>query len=330
MLAHGHEHQSGLEVGFASGKPPIAEVRPGALSDVAIRDRVYDVVAEHGALLLRGLSLGDVGQVAAAVRQFGLQPHIEREAFAPRTVYRDGVYASSSWPPDQPMCMHHEASYALTFPGLMMFACLTPPESGGATALADAAAVLAALPPEVVDRAERSGWELVRAYNGMVGVTAADAFGTEDRLEMERYCWDNDIELEVAADGELRTRQRRPAVIEHPRSGHRVWFNQLAFLNEWTMEPEVREYLVNALGPERLPFNTRFGDGRALDKEIVDEINKAYDRHTVREPWQAGDLLLVDNIRMAHSREPYRGERAVVVAMAEPMGPTGRPIPRDR
>ena len=37
-------------------------------------------------------------------------------------------------------------------------------------------------------------------------------------------------------------------------------------------------------------------------------LNEVYEAHTVREPWQAGDLLLVDNIRTAHSREPY--ERA--------------------
>jgi alpha-ketoglutarate-dependent taurine dioxygenase len=29
----------------------------------------------------------------------------------------------------------------------------------------------------------------------------------------------------------------------------------------------------------------------------------------MREPWQAGDLMLVDNVRTAHSREPYQGPR---------------------
>src|SRR6266581_1727493 len=35
----------------------------------------------------------------------------------------DGL-SSSKWPPNQPMCMHHELSYALEPPGLMLFACL--------------------------------------------------------------------------------------------------------------------------------------------------------------------------------------------------------------
>ena len=36
-------------------------------------------------------------------------------------------------------------------------------------------------------------------------------------------------------------------------------------------------------------------------------LNEVYDANTAREPWQAGDLMLVDNVRTAHSREPYRG-----------------------
>lgn len=47
----------------------------------------------------------------------------------------------------------------------------------------------------------------------------------------------------------------------HPDSGERCWFNQIAFLNEWTMEPEVREFLTQEFGPEGLPFNTFLGDG---------------------------------------------------------------------
>jgi len=48
----------------------------------------------------------------------------------------------------------------------------------------------------------------------------------------------------------------------------------------------------------------------------------------VCEPWQEGDLMLVDNIRTAHSREAFEGPREVVVAMADPVRPAG-PAPTD-
>jgi alpha-ketoglutarate-dependent taurine dioxygenase len=34
--------------------------------------------------------------------------------------------------------------------------------------------------------------------------------------------------------------------------------------------------------------------------------------------WQQGDVLLQDNMSVAHAREPFSGERVVAVGMAEP------------
>jgi hypothetical protein len=102
-------------------------------------------------------------------------------------------------------------------------------------------------------------------------------------------------------------------------TGQRCWFNQIAFLNEWTIDPEVREYLVDMYGADGLPFNTGFGTGEPLTEGIVDVINAVYEANTVREPWQPGDLMLVDNIRTAHSREAYEGSREILVGMAEPV-----------
>jgi alpha-ketoglutarate-dependent taurine dioxygenase len=214
--------------------------------------------------------------------------------------------------------MHHELSYALEFPGLLLFACLTAPSSGGATAVADAPTVLEALPAELVERFERDGWLLTRSYNDEIGASVADAFGTDDRAAVESYCAANAIEYEWQPDGGLRTRQRRPAVVTHPGTGRRCWFNQIAFLNEWTIAPEVREYLVDVYGADGLPFNTRYGDGQPIGEDVVHLLNAVYEAHTAREPWQNGDLMLVDNIRTAHSREAYEGPREVLVAMAEP------------
>jgi hypothetical protein len=52
-------------------------------------------------------------------------------------------------------------------------------------------------------------------------------------------------------------------------------------------------------------------------------LNDVYEAHTIREPWQDGDLMLVDNIRTAHSREAYIGPRDIYVGMAEPMRAAG-------
>lgn len=320
-----------LDVDLQPGKPPM--LRAEAARDAARwaaehRNAMRALVAEHGSLLVRGLGLRDAAETEAVFRQLG-SLMTEVEAFAPRRRYAQGVYSSSKWPPNQPMCMHHELSYALEPPSLMLFACLLAPTGGGATPVADSPTVLEALPGDLVERLEQVGWLLIRNYNEEIGASFADAFGTDDRGTVESYCRAKGIEFEWQPDGALRTRQRRRAVVRHPLTGRRCWFNQIAFLNERTLVPEVREYLVDVYGEDGLPFNTRFGNGDPIGADVVRTINEVYDASTVRERWEAGDLLLVDNIRTAHGRDAFEGPREVVVAMADGVNLTDRSPPID-
>src|SRR5437867_4430114 len=228
---------SPLNVDLRPGKPPM--LRVDAIDDgprwaAQHRDALRAAVVQHGSLLVRGLGLRDAAGTEAVFRQLG-NLMTEREAFAPRRSYAQGVYSSSKWPPNQPMCMHHELSYALQFPGLMLFACLIAPAAGGATPVADSPTVLHALPAELVERFERVGWLLIRNYNDDIGASIAGAFGTDDRSAVESYCRANAIQFEWQADGALRTWQRRSAIMAHPLTGRRCWFNQIAFLSEWTI-----------------------------------------------------------------------------------------------
>ncbi|MFB9302925.1 TauD/TfdA family dioxygenase, partial [Kibdelosporangium philippinense] len=127
-------------VRLCPGKPPI--LRADAAGDApgwaaAHSDALRAVVAEHASVLVRGLDLRDTAEIAAVFRRLGSGLMAETEAFASRRTYSAGVYSSSAWPANQPMCMHHEHSYRLEFPGLMLFACLRAPTQGGATGVAD-------------------------------------------------------------------------------------------------------------------------------------------------------------------------------------------------
>src|SRR6266436_1757540 len=162
---------SPFNVDVRPGKVPILRVE--ATGDAAHwasehRNALRAFVAEHGSLLVRGLPLRDAAETEAVFRQLG-SLMAEREAFAPRRRYAEGVYSSSKWPPNQHMCMHHELSYAVEPPGLMLFACLVAPTGGGETPVADSPSVLQALPSELVERFERTGWLLLRNYNEEIG-----------------------------------------------------------------------------------------------------------------------------------------------------------------
>src|SRR5438093_12979651 len=103
-----------LNVAGRPERPPL--LRVDAADDAARwaaehRDALRAAVVEHGSLLVRGLRLGDGADIAAVFRRLG-SLMTETEAFAARQSYAHGVYSSSTWPPNPPIGMHHELTYA--------------------------------------------------------------------------------------------------------------------------------------------------------------------------------------------------------------------------
>ncbi|WP_030231575.1 TauD/TfdA family dioxygenase [Streptomyces sp. NRRL S-350] len=290
------------------------------------RGEVLGEVEASGAVLLRGLGVASAADLSAVTAALGVEPMADREGFAPRDRHGESVYSASHWPADAPMCMHHEQSYAAEVPGLLLFGCLTAPDHGGRTMLADSQQVLRGLPPDLVEPFRRHGWLLLRSYQD-VGVPWTDAFGTDDPALVDAYCAAEGIRHEWFDDGRLRTVQRRAAVVAHPRTGVPGWFNQIAFLNELTMDPAIREYLIDQYGPAGLPFTTARGDTAPIGADTVETVNAVYDAAAFGEPWRDGDVLVVDNIRMAHSREPYQGPREVAVVLGDPVRLAGHVLP---
>ncbi|MEU5695259.1 TauD/TfdA family dioxygenase [Actinosynnema sp. NPDC020468] len=318
------------------GAPATADVPRFASLDEAlgwlerVRPALRAGLREHGAIYLRGLPIEDVDGFGRVRDTLMPERTPYREKATPRSDFGNGVFSSTDLPASQEIRMHNENSYTLTFPGLLMFGCLVAPESGGATPVADCREVLRTLPPRLVAKMRAVGWLLKRSYSEHISTSWQTAFAAETPETVERYCAENLIAHEWQDDGHLRTSQLRPGVITHPVTGEEVWFNHLAFWNEWALDEEIRDTLVDEFGQDDLPFNTSFGDGEAVTKDELETIQAAYAAATVRRSWQPGDLMLVDNILNTHGRDSFRGDRRIVVAMGEPVDvldchPTVRP-----
>lgn len=316
---------TGLTVGTGTGRPAVVRVPDGldAASSRAWlsehRTAVRTELLRHGALLIRGLSVGDPAEFAAVRDLLVSERARYREKATPRSDYGRDVFSSTDLPAAQAIALHNENSYTLEFPGILLFCCLQAPDSGGATTVADVREVLAGLPADLVERFRITGWALTRNYHREVGLPWQTAFGTDSRAEVEVYCAGNAIGTTWVGESGLRTVQRRSAIVHHPVTGERVWFNHAAFWSRWSLDEEVLEVLEMTYGAGGLPFDTAYGDGTALDPAEVRALNDAYDRATRRESWRPGDVLLVDNLLAAHGREAYRGDRRILVAMGEPV-----------
>lgn len=60
-----------------------------------------------------------------------------------------------------------------------------------------------------------------------------------------------------------------------------------------------------------------YGDGTPIEPSALNAIHRACDRAKVAFPWEKHDVLLLDNMLVCHGRNPYKGERAILVGMGD-------------
>jgi alpha-ketoglutarate-dependent taurine dioxygenase len=288
--------------------------------------RLCEAIEAHlacvGGVLLRGFDVPSVQAFRDFAAAFG-HPLLSYEfGSTPRSEVGAGVYTSTEYPAHQSIPLHSEQAYTREWPMKIWFHCVTAAPEGGETPIADCRAIYRSM-PETIRRRFEPGILYVRNY-GDFDVPWQKVFNTDNRAEVDAYCRQHEIRCEWQDDGDLRTTQLCQAVAQHPVTGEKVWFNQAHLFHASNLPPEVRESLVELLGEDRLPRDTRFADGSPIPDALLDEVRAVMDAETVSFRWEAGDVLMLDNMLAAHSRAPFKGPRKVVVAMAQAHGNQGR------
>jgi hypothetical protein len=95
------------------------------------------------------------------------------------------------------------------------------------------------------------------------------------------------------------------------------------FFNPVSLDPDIRDMLLESFSPEELPYNTFYGDGTPVAPDDLAAIAKAYAAETRSFAWRTGDVLFADNMLMAHGRSAFKGQRKVLVGMADSYSPEG-------
>jgi alpha-ketoglutarate-dependent taurine dioxygenase len=282
------------------------------------RPELSSLLTGYGAVLLRGFRVADGREFAALTRVVAGELRRYIEGNSPRTSLGDDVYTSTEFPGKYSITMHNELSYSRWWPRLLSFYCETPPTQGGATLVARGDVPFRLLGQDVLDRYLESGVTYVQNLHGGEGAGRSwqQTFETGDRDEVERYLTEGGAEAAWKKDGGLRISQRRPAVREHPDTGERLWFNQVDQWHPSNQDSRTREALDLIYAPEDLPVNAFHGDGSTLDEASLDVLRKGYTAAATPVAWRAGDVVLLDNMLLAHGRMPFSGERRILVGMA--------------
>jgi len=275
---------------------------------------VEQYLLRHGAILFRGFAVDSVNEFervasASCPELFGEYGDLPREEQGGK------VYGSTPYPADETILFHNESSHMHRWPMLIWFYCVKAAASGGETPLVDCRKIYQALDLDLRRKFAALGLMYVRNFTPSLDVSWQDFFHTTERSVVEDYCKRAAIDFEWKTDGGLRTRQICPAIVEHPQTGEAVFFNQLQLHHVACLSPAVRESLLSMMQEEDLPRNVYYGDGTRIEDGVIDELLTLYRRLAVSFPWREHDIIMLNNMLVAHARTPYVGERKIVVAL---------------
>lgn len=281
------------------------------------RAMIEQQLLQYGGILFRGFNVDTVDGFEQFARAFSSDLLDYRERAAPRIEVGNSIFTSTEYPADQHIPLHHEMSYSHNWPMKIWFFCVKPADEGGATPIVSDRAIFDLIDPEIKKRFMEKKVMYVRNYGGGLDLSWENVFQTSDKSVVEEYFRQSLTEFEWRDGNRLRTRQVRQAVATHPVTGETVWFNHAHMFHVSNLEPSLRASLLAEFSEDDLPRNAYYGDGTPFEDSVLEEIRNTYRKAAVVFPWQKDDILMLDNILASHGRHPYKGDRKILVAMAE-------------
>ncbi|HEX6502554.1 MAG TPA: condensation domain-containing protein [Terriglobales bacterium] len=280
------------------------------------RDFINSKLLEHGAILFRGFNIdspADFERVAAGIctELYGEYGDLPRASVAGK------IYQSTPYPADKMILFHNESSHMSCWPQKINFYCAQPAEQGGATPVADCREVARRMDPEILRKFEEKSLLYVRNFSPGLDVSWQEFFHTNNRHEVESACQEAGMTCEWTAGDGLRVAQRCQAVTRHPKTGEKVFFNQVQLHHVYCLDPDVRESLLTLFKRQELPRHVYYGDGSEIEDVVMEHVGQVYEQCAVRFQWQKGDMITVDNMLVCHARDPHVGARKICVAMGE-------------
>ena len=269
----------------------------------------------NGAVLFRDFGIVDDQGFDAFIRAFDWPSFTYEESLsnAVRHNRTELVFTANEAPPSVSIFLHHEMAQTPVFPSKLFFFCEQAAVSGGATPICRSDILLERLQSEIPDfvaACEEKGIrysQTMPAENDLQSgqgrswastLSAANAEEAETKLERLNYQW------QWQTDGSLSVTTPILPAIKILRDGRKVFFNQLiAAFRGWQ---DVRNNSEKSIC---------YGDDSLISNDDMAVVIRLADQLTFDIPWQAGDVVLVDNFITMHGRRPFEGQRSVLASL---------------
>lgn len=285
----------------------------------------------YGAVLLRGFrAIDSVERFAIVLNVVAPELMDYIGGSAPRRPVLGRISTTSDLPENYSLALHQEMAYQAHRPDALAFFCDVPPDVQGETTVADARVVTSQIDVAVRARFDAKGVCVRRALPPVQAENRLPkpwphVLGTTDRDEANRLASDKGWKVEWRSDDWIYLWQQvLPAFKTHPRTGERVWANQVHYhtpecMLRWALRDsrdgdaaEIRNAMAET--PDKLDY-VFHGDDTRVSGEDAEHVWDVLVRSEIPVRWQRGDVMLVDNVLAMHGRRPFRGRRRVLVGL---------------
>eukprot|EP00897_Mesotaenium_endlicherianum_P005114 jgi/Mesen1/4630/ME000239S03903 len=294
-----------------NGEPSSGASSPGSIGildvEAWVRQQkiwIENQLLEYGAVLLRGFPVESAADFNRVVEAFEWEELPYVGGAAPRTNVVGRVFTSNESPPDQKIPFHHEMAQVPEYPAKLFFFCEVPPAEGGETPILlshEVVQTMEARWPQFVRELREKGLVYTRVLGEGDDTTSAIGRGWQSTARQLG------VTLEWLPNGSVKTVSGPlPALRRDERTGREAWFNSMvAAFTGWQDSRNTAEKTVT------------FGDGTPLPREAVLDCSAIMQAASVAVPWQRGDVLLIDNHTVQHSRRAFRPPRRVLASLAK-------------
>ena len=271
---------------------------------------------KYGAILLRGFSFScpEDFEEFLDVSGFPRMPYVG--GAAPRSQVTKGrVLTSNESPPSEPIPFHHEMAQVPNPPAYIFFYCDLPCEIGGETAIAHSNHIYQKFQDvggEFAQKVEDIGVRYIRIMpeeddpTSAIGRSWKSTFIAQTKEEAESKMQELGTTWKWLEDGNVRTETETiPAIRTDDRTGMKTFFNSMvAAYTGWTDSRNDPKKSVCC------------GDGSEVNGEVLIKMARVLEEESAVIPWQKGDVLLIDNKLVLHSRRPFAGPRKILASIA--------------
>ncbi len=315
----------------------------GPRSAQDFKHRIFEIVDREGALLFRSAGIDGPVRYAEFLATIDFRHHSYVGGTAPRTDLGRGVYTATDLPADTTVMIHQEMAYLDAIPDYISFYCHEPPPEGQKTHLiGDMRRLSAELPDRLRTKYRGKHARLRRTLppEGSESVIARrdkswqEVLGTGDRQEAAAIAAREGWDLTWTA-GDYLVFVQEPARFfrPHPVYGE-LWCTQalhyqaaarrLVAERDGRTADARRLAAAMAAAPDTVDAMV-MEDGSRIPPEDIAAWFELCLAAEVAYALGRGEVIILDNMLMAHGRSTFTGPRTVYTALGDR---AGQPPPR--